>query len=71
MAGLSPEASPAAQLSVTRLHSFQPPKADQMSDLIVRVSTQHHIHTLPEKLADIHNNILPEGLDHAWKLDNP
>ena len=34
--------------------------------LIVRVSTQHHIHTFTNELGDIHKIILPEELHHGW-----
>lgn len=33
--------------SACRLHFFQPPRADQMSEMIVRIST-HHTQTFPE-----------------------
>ena len=34
--------------------------------LIVRVSTQHHIHTFTNELGYIHKIILPEELYHGW-----
>ena len=39
-------------LSAGRSHLFQPPRADQMSDSVVRVSTRRHICTFMNKLAN-------------------